>query len=163
MIRARIELNIRMVRFGLCPLQSPVTSQGRGTPVNLPFHGLRPFRTRAVQAARGGNFRSPSCGWQGPLHHRTAKDCLDPREVPLGIASLFEKVVRTGFEEFGLYVVPTTIIIMSDVVDEMTRVYLGQMVDFAGGDFYVAKPCDTHWLVRVLDTLPKCRHRTNAW
>ena len=45
-----------------------------------------------------------------------------------------------------------TIIIMSDVVDEMTRVYLGQMVDFAGGDFYVAKPCDAHWLVRVLDT-----------
>ena len=53
-----------------------------------------------------------------------------------------------------------TIIIMSDVVDEMTRVYLGQMVDFAGGDFYVAKPCDAHWIVRVLDTLPKCRHRS---
>ena len=56
-----------------------------------------------------------------------------------------------------------TIIIMSDIVDEMTRVYLGQMVDFAGGDFYVAKPCDVHWLVRVLDTLPKCGHRTNDW
>ena len=34
---------------------------------------------------------------------------------------------------------------------------------FAGGDFYVAKPCDVHWLVRVLDTLPKCRHRTSDW
>ena len=54
-----------------------------------------------------------------------------------------------------------TIIIMSDIVDEMTRVYLGQMVDFAGGDFFVAKPCDAHWLVRVLDTIPTCRHRTN--
>ena len=56
-----------------------------------------------------------------------------------------------------------TIIIMSDIVDEMTKVYLGQMVDFAGGDFYVAKPCDVHWLVRVLHTLPKNRHRTTAW
>ncbi len=53
-----------------------------------------------------------------------------------------------------------TIIIMSDIVDEMTRAYLGQMVDFAGGDFYVAKPCDAHWIVRVLDTLPKCLHRS---
>ncbi len=56
-----------------------------------------------------------------------------------------------------------TIIIMSDIVDEMTKVYLGQMVDFAGGDFYVAKPCDVHWLVRILDTLPKCGHRNNNW
>jgi hypothetical protein len=41
------------------------------------------------------------------LHHRTAKDGLDPREVPLGIPGLLEKAVCTSIEKFGFYFVPS--------------------------------------------------------
>jgi|GEM_PF-3275279 len=48
-----------------------------------------------------------------------------------------------------------TVIFVMEVSDDMTRAYLNQMVDFAGGDYFVAKPCDTHWLIRLLDTIPR--------
>ena len=41
------------------------------------------------------------------LHHCPAKDGFDPREVPLGISGLLEKVVRTGFEKLRFYFVPS--------------------------------------------------------
>ena len=45
-------------------------------------------------------------GCREGLHHRTAKDCFDPREVPLGISGLLEKVVCAGFEKLRFHVVP---------------------------------------------------------
>ena len=62
MIRPRMDVNIRRVRLGLWLLQSPVTSQGQGTPVNLRFQGLERFRTRAAHGARLGDSASPSPG-----------------------------------------------------------------------------------------------------
>lgn len=43
-----------------------------------------------------------------------------------------------------------TVIIISEPSDEMTRSYLGQMVEYAGGDFFLAKPCDGHLLVQLV-------------
>jgi hypothetical protein len=61
---------------------------------------------RAEEGARGGTWDGT---WSVPeaLHHRTAKDGFDPREVPLRVSALLEKVVCTGFEKFGFYVVPS--------------------------------------------------------
>jgi len=42
------------------------------------------------------------------------------------------------------------VIIISEPSDEMTRSYLGQMVEYAGGDFFLAKPCDGHLLVQLV-------------
>lgn len=47
----------------------------------------------------------------------------------------------------------TTIIVTTEAVDEMTRAYLGPMVDFAGGDYFLAKPCDGKLLAQLLDDL----------
>ncbi len=46
-----------------------------------------------------------------------------------------------------------TVIILSETTDEMTRSYLGQMVDYARGDYFFAKPCDGTLLVHLLDSL----------
>ena len=46
-----------------------------------------------------------------------------------------------------------TIIITTEVSDEMTRAYLGQMVEYAGGDYFMAKPCDDKVLLTLLETL----------
>lgn len=45
------------------------------------------------------------------------------------------------------------IIIMTEVSDEMTRAYLGQMVEYAGGDYFMAKPYDGKVLSTLLETL----------
>ena len=47
----------------------------------------------------------------------------------------------------------TTTIIMMDVDDEMTRTYLGQMAEYVGADYFVAKPCDDKLLVKLVDSL----------
>ncbi len=47
------------------------------------------------------------------------------------------------------------IIIMAEIKDNMTRAYFGQMVDFAGGDYFIAKPCDMKVLLRLLDSLAR--------
>ncbi len=44
-------------------------------------------------------------------------------------------------------------VMMADVDDDLTRAYLGQMVDYAGGDYFFAKPCDYKLLLRLLDGL----------
>ncbi len=46
-----------------------------------------------------------------------------------------------------------TIIIVTEVSDDMTRSYLGQMVEYAGGDYFIAKPCDGHVLVQLVDNV----------
>ena len=48
-----------------------------------------------------------------------------------------------------------TTIIVTDVDDEMTRTYLGQMADYVGADYFLAKPCDGHLLVTLVDTLAR--------
>lgn len=44
-----------------------------------------------------------------------------------------------------------TVILMTGVDDEMTRTYLGPMVEFAGGDYFFAKPCDKNAVVMLLE------------
>jgi DNA-binding response OmpR family regulator len=46
-----------------------------------------------------------------------------------------------------------TVILLSEPTDDMTRAYLGQMVDYARGDYFFAKPCDGKLLVQLLDSL----------
>ena len=46
-----------------------------------------------------------------------------------------------------------TIIVMTDAGDEMTKIYLGQMVDYVGADYYLTKPCDQHLILKLLDTI----------
>jgi CheY-like chemotaxis protein len=46
-----------------------------------------------------------------------------------------------------------TIILMTDANNEMMRNSLGQMVDFAGGDFFFARPFDGRLLVHLLEDL----------
>jgi len=46
-----------------------------------------------------------------------------------------------------------TIILTTEASDDMTRAYFGQMVDYAGGDYFVAKPCDRKLLLKLLDDL----------
>ncbi|MHC4695621.1 MAG: response regulator [Planctomycetota bacterium] len=46
-----------------------------------------------------------------------------------------------------------TVIVMTEASDEMTHSYLGQMVEYAGGDYFFAKPCDVKLLLTLLDDL----------
>jgi CheY-like chemotaxis protein len=46
-----------------------------------------------------------------------------------------------------------TVIIMTEPQDDMTRTYLGPMVDYAGGDYFLAKPCDGKLIAQLLDDL----------
>lgn len=46
-----------------------------------------------------------------------------------------------------------TVIFLSDAVDGLERAYLRQMVEFAGGDYFLARPFDVHVLVQLLDDL----------
>lgn len=45
------------------------------------------------------------------------------------------------------------IIITTEHTDELTPKYLGQMVEYAGGDYFLAKPCDGHVLMILLDEI----------
>ena len=47
----------------------------------------------------------------------------------------------------------TTVIVMCRADDDMTRTYLGPMVDFAGGDYFVTRPCDGNVLVQLVEEL----------
>ncbi len=55
-----------------------------------------------------------------------------------------------------------TIILMVEPEDDMTRTYLGRMVDYAGADFFFAKPCDGHLLQMLLDDIAAHRDRSGA-
>ena len=44
-----------------------------------------------------------------------------------------------------------TIILMTEAADSMSRAYLAKMVDFAGGDYFVAKPCDVNLLMKLME------------
>ena len=46
-----------------------------------------------------------------------------------------------------------TVIITTDASDDMTHSYLAQMVEYAGGDYFFAKPCDLNLLLTLLDDL----------
>jgi CheY-like chemotaxis protein len=46
-----------------------------------------------------------------------------------------------------------TVIITTDASDDMTYSYLGQMVDYVGGDYFLAKPCDIKLILTVLEDL----------
>ena len=46
-----------------------------------------------------------------------------------------------------------TVIIVAEPTDEMTRIYLRQMVDFAGGDYFFMRPFDDKLLFHLLDDL----------
>lgn len=45
------------------------------------------------------------------------------------------------------------IIMLTEPDDEMAREYAWQMVEFAGGDFFLAKPVDTSVMLKLLDNL----------
>ena len=46
-----------------------------------------------------------------------------------------------------------TIILMTDAADPMSRAYLARMVDYVGGDYFVAKPCDVNLLTKLIDDI----------
>ncbi|UCE60398.1 MAG: response regulator transcription factor [Phycisphaerales bacterium] len=46
-----------------------------------------------------------------------------------------------------------TIILMTDASDDMIRTYIDQMADYAGGDYFLAKPFDPKLLLKLLDQL----------
>ena len=48
-----------------------------------------------------------------------------------------------------------TVIIITDPVDDMTKSYLGQMVEYVGGDYFIAKPCDSHLIVQLVDDVAR--------
>jgi len=48
-----------------------------------------------------------------------------------------------------------TVIMLTEPEDEMARAYAGQMVQFAGGDFFLAKPYDATLVVKVVDELTR--------
>jgi len=43
-----------------------------------------------------------------------------------------------------------TVILVTEPADDMTRSYLGQMVEYAGADYFLVKPCDGHLLVQLV-------------
>jgi CheY-like chemotaxis protein len=45
------------------------------------------------------------------------------------------------------------IIALTEVRDDMSHAYLAQMVDFAGGDFFFAKPYDRNLLIQLVDDI----------
>jgi len=54
-----------------------------------------------------------------------------------------------------------TVIILTEPTDEMTRTYLGQMVDYAGGDYFLARPCDSKLLIQLIDDLRNERDKAD--
>ncbi|MFQ5592076.1 MAG: PleD family two-component system response regulator [Phycisphaerae bacterium] len=62
----------------------------------------------------------------------------------------FEVCERVRHENAGADI---TVLIMTEAVDDMTHSYLGQMVEYAGGDYFLAKPYDLKLLLMVLDDL----------
>jgi DNA-binding response OmpR family regulator len=46
-----------------------------------------------------------------------------------------------------------TVIMLAEPTDDMTRAYIGQMVDFAGGDYFFVRPFDDKLLIHLLDNL----------
>ncbi len=55
-----------------------------------------------------------------------------------------------------------TVIMTTMAGDEMTQTYLGPMVDFAGGDYFVVKPCDTKIMLNLIDELAGSNERPDA-
>ncbi len=55
-----------------------------------------------------------------------------------------------------------TLIILTEPNDELTRGYLGPMVDFVGGDYFCAKPCDAKLLLTLLNELAEGRRRDSG-
>lgn len=52
------------------------------------------------------------------------------------------------------------IIMTAGATDDMTAQYLAQMVEFAGGDYFLTKPYDTEVLLRLVGSLtPRRGHR----
>lgn len=43
------------------------------------------------------------------------------------------------------------IVLVTEVADNMSRAYLAKMVDYAGGDYFVARPCDVNLLAKLID------------
>jgi DNA-binding response OmpR family regulator len=56
--------------------------------------------------------------------------------------------LRSEYED-----VPMIIIMMSEPGDDLTRTSFGRMVDFVGGDFFFAKPCDARLVVKLVNEL----------
>lgn len=48
-----------------------------------------------------------------------------------------------------------TVVMLCDASDEMKRTYLGQMVDFVGGDYFLAKPCDSRLVARLVEDIAR--------
>ena len=48
---------------------------------------------------------------------------------------------------------PITVVTLDRTLDEMTQAYAGQMIDFAGGDYFLAKPYDEHVLLTLIEDL----------
>ena len=46
-----------------------------------------------------------------------------------------------------------TMIVLAEPGDQMTRAYLGQMIDYVDADYFFTKPCDAKVLIQLLDDL----------
>lgn len=55
------------------------------------------------------------------------------------------------------------IILMTEATDNMSRAYLAKMVEYAGGDFFLAKPCDVNLLARLIDDVIEPAERANDY
>ena len=53
------------------------------------------------------------------------------------------------------------VILIAAPTDGMTRAYLAKMVDYAGGDYFVAKPCDVNVLVHLVTLVAPTAERPN--
>jgi two-component system cell cycle response regulator len=45
------------------------------------------------------------------------------------------------------------VIFVTDAATDLERTYLGQMVEFAGGDYFLTKPCDSRLLLQLIEDL----------
>lgn len=55
-----------------------------------------------------------------------------------------------------------TIIVTAGAVDTMKRSYLGQMAEYVGADYFLAKPCDARLILRVLENFALARETPNG-
>ena len=52
---------------------------------------------------------------------------------------------------------------MTEATDNMSRAYLAKMVEYAGGDFFLAKPCDVNLLAKLIDDVTEPTERANDY